>query len=81
MEPNAFEMSSSVSELSTDTNNPVVIPYRIYSGSRMTVLAKGEILDSNEEVVSSFELSVPSNTLKYWSPGKISTAGNYTIYL
>lgn len=83
MEAGTFSMSSDMSTYSCDTNTAVSIPYRIYSGTRMTLRAHGELLDSNNNVVQSYSLdrSVDSNVLQHWSLGKITIEGNYTIRL
>lgn len=81
MDAGTFSMFSPTTEISTDTNTAIIVPFRIYSGSNMTLQAHGQILDNNGDVVENYELnrSVQSNVLNYWSLGKLKPEGNYTI--
>lgn len=83
MEAGTFSMSSPLDTFSCDTNTAVSIPFRIYSGTRMTLQAHGELRDSGNNVVAGYALnrSVDSNVLQHWSLGKIVNEGNYTIRL
>ena len=83
MDAGSFSMSSPTQEVSADTNTAIIVPFRIYSGSNMTLQAHGQVIDGNGDVVDNYELnrSVQSNVLNYWSLGKLRPEGNYTIKL
>lgn len=81
MSVGTFGMSSTETNIEADTNTAIIIPFRIYSGSNLTLQAHGEIRDGNNNVVANYTLnrSVQSNVLNYWSLGKLATEGSYTI--
>lgn len=81
MAAGTFSMYSPTESISADTNTAIIIPFRIYSGSSMTLQARGVVLDGNGNEVANYSLnrSVQSSVLNYWSLGKLTPEGNYTI--
>lgn len=81
MAPGTFGMASTTENISTNTNTAIIVPFRIYSGTRLTLQAHGQVLDSLGNVMANYTLdrSVQSSVLNYWSLGKIPTEGIYTV--
>lgn len=78
---NDFRMSSDYTPEGVDTATTISVPFRIYSGSSMTLRANGSVINSDGVAIKSLDRSVPSNTLNYWSIGKIANEGDYKITL
>lgn len=81
MNADSFRMSSTTTEISADTNTAVSIPFRIYSGTKKTLQAHGEVYDENGDLIPEYSLNrlVTSDVRNYWSVGKLRTTGNYTF--
>lgn len=79
MLPNAFRMSSEISSITVDSNTAIIIPFHIYSGTKLTLQAHGELYDEEDQLVPGYTLnrSVASDVKNYWSVGKLRTPGNY----
>lgn len=81
MMPNAFRMSSTTAQIEVDSNTSIVIPFRIYSGTKLTLQAHGELYNEQGVIVPEFTLnrSVTSDVRNYWAIGKLRTPGTYTL--
>lgn len=81
MNADSFRMSSSITEVTVDSNTAITIPFRIYAGTKGTYQAWGLLYDKNGDVVKGYSLNraVTSSIQNYWSVGKITVPGTYTF--
>lgn len=83
LNPGNFKISSDITNISSNTNSSITVPFRIYSGDQNIQLqAHGEVYNSQGDSTGiTLNRIVYGNTQQYWALGKIQSAGNYTIKL